>query len=156
MYSTVINKHSTVIRHQTPQPVNIGVHEDTSRAMAFDPSETLADARNAMPDGAYSIPIKISNGAIKDPTLSGYETPNFIAKGEKKIQESNQEQMENVDPATFLKKNMEKDIGQFLAQFDNSKDKAERIQSCIYFKHLNKFFCYSPFLIFDLINILSD
>ena len=128
MYSTVINGHSTVIRHQVPQPVNIGVHEDTSKAMAVDPEETLAEARNKM-NGAYSIPIKISTGAIKDPTLSGYETPNFISKGEKKLQESSQEQMENVDPAVFLKKNMERDIGQFVAQFDNSKDKAERIQA---------------------------
>lgn len=131
MYSTVITKHPTVIRHQIPQPVNIGVHEDTTRAMAVDPSETLDDDKRKMANGAYSIPIKISNGAIKDPTLSGYETPNFISKGEKKLQESSGEQLENVDPAIFLKKNMEKDIGQFLAQFDNSKDKTERIQACI-------------------------
>lgn len=130
MYSTVINRHPTVIRHQVPQPVNIGVHEDTTRAMAVDPAQTLADAQKRGGNGAYSIPIKISTGAIKDPTLSGYETPNFISIGEKKLQESSEEQMENVDPAIFLKKNMEKDIGQFLAQFDNSKDKAERIQAC--------------------------
>jgi len=133
MYSTVINRHPTVIRHQVPQPVNIGVHEDTTRAMAVDPAETLAEAQKNSLNGAYSIPIKISTGAIKDPTLSGYETPNFISKGEKKIQESSEEQIQNVDPAVFLKKNMEKDIGQFLAQFDNSKDKAERIQACKYY-----------------------
>ena len=106
MYSTVINRHPTVIRHQVPQPVNIGVHEDTTRAFSVDPSETLADERNKIAKGAYSIPIKISNGAIKDPTLSGYETPNFISKSEKKLQESSQEQMENVDPSVFLKTNM--------------------------------------------------
>ncbi len=140
MYSTIINRHSTVIRHQVPQPVNIGVHEDTTRAFAVDPAETLADARNKMANGAYSIPIKISNGSFKDPTLSGYETPNFISKGEKKLQESSQEQMENVDPAVFLKANMEKDIGQFLAQFDNAKDKTERIQACnFFFSTLNLF-----------------
>lgn len=133
MYSTVINRHPTVIRHQVPQPVNIGVHEDTTRAMAVDPAETLADAQKRGLNGAYSIPIKISTGAIKDPTLSGYETPNFISKGEKKLQESSEEQMQNVDPAIFLKKNMEKDIGQFLAQFDNSKDKTERIQACKFY-----------------------
>jgi hypothetical protein len=134
MYSTVINKHSTVIRHQVPQPVNIGVHEDTTRAMAVDPAQTLADKIKLNRSGAYSIPIKISNGAIKDPTLSGYETPNFISKGEKKVEETSEEQALNVDPAVFLKANMEKDIGQFLAQFDNAKDKAERIKACIYFR----------------------
>ena len=127
MYSTIINRHSTVIRHQVPQPVNIGVHEDTSRAMAVDPSQTLAD-KNGI--GAYSIPIKISTGAIKDPTLSGYENPSFISKGEKKVEETSAEQVLNVDPAVFLKTNMEKDIGQFIAQFDNAKDKAERIKAC--------------------------
>lgn len=131
MYSTVINRHPTVIRHQVPQPVNIGVHEDTTRAMAVDPSQTLADKILKTGNGAYSIPVKISTGAIKDPTLSGYETPSFISKGEKKVQESTEEQTLNVDPAIFLKKNMEKDIGEFLAQFDNAKDKAERITACI-------------------------
>jgi len=135
MYSTVINRHPTVIRHQVPQPVNIGVHEDTTRAMAVDPSLTLADKINETKNGAYSIPVKIRT--IKDPTLSGYETPNFISKGEKKVQESTEEQSLNMDPATFLKKNMEKDIGQFLAQFDNAKDKAERITACILFFSLN-------------------
>ena len=131
MYSTVINKHPTVIRHQTPQPVNVGVHEDASRAMAVNPSLTLADKIQKTGNGAYSIPVKISTGAIKDPTLSGYETPNFISKGEKKIQEASEEQITNVDPAIFLKKNMEKDIGEFLAKFDNAKDKTERIKACI-------------------------
>lgn len=132
MYSTVITKHPTVIKHQVPQPTTVGVHENTARAMSIDPSQTLEDARNNLAKGAYSIPVKISNGAIKDPTLSGYETPNFISKGEKKIQESSEEQFSaNIDPAIFLKKNMEKDIGQFLSQFENSKDKTERIQACI-------------------------
>jgi len=132
MYSTVINRHPTVIRHQTPQPVHIGVHEDTTRAMAIDPAQTLADAPKNK--GGYSIPIKITNGAIKDPTLSGYETPNFISKGEKKIQEKvGEESFSNVDPAIFLKKNMEKDIGEFVAKFENSKDKEERTLTCNYF-----------------------
>lgn len=131
MYSTVINRHSTVIRHQIPQPVNIGVDKDTTRAMAVNPAVTLADKIQKAENGAYSIPIKISNGAIKDPTLSGYETPNFISKGENKLQESSRERSLSVDPAIFLKKNMEKDIGEFLAQFDNAKDKTERIKACI-------------------------
>jgi len=132
MYSTVITKHPTVIRHQTPQPVSIGVHEETTRAMAIDPSQTLADATNKM-NGAYSIPIQMTNGAIKDATMNGYETPNFISKKEK-IKESTEDMnSSNVDPAIFLKKNMEKDIGTFLAKFDNTKDKEERIRTCIFF-----------------------
>lgn len=141
MYSTVITQYPTVIKHQIPQPTLVAVHENTARAMAIDPSQTLEDAKNNLAKGAYSIPVKISNGVIKDPTLSGYETPNFISKGEK-IQESSKEQLSaNIDPAIFLKTNMEKDIGQFLAQFDNSKDKTERIQACIFIGIFNILFC---------------
>jgi len=131
MYSSVITKHPTAIKHQIPQPVTIGVHADTARAMAIDPAQTLADAKKNLANGAYSVPIKINSDSIRDPTLSGYETPNFISKGEKKIKENSQEELSSIlDPAIFLKSNMEKDIQQFLAQFDNSKDKAERIHSC--------------------------
>jgi len=129
MYSTVINRHPTVIRHQIPQPTNVGVNAVASSAFAVDPAQTLADHK--LQNGAYSIPVQISSGAIKDPTLSGYETPNFIHKGEKKIQETSEETMNNIDPAKFLKSNMEKDIGNFLAQFDNAKDKSERTKSLI-------------------------
>ena len=103
--------------------------------MAVNPAETLSDNIHKTGYGAYSIPIKISKEAAKDPNLSGYETPNFISKGEKKVQETSEEQV-NVDPAVFLKKNMEKDIGEFLAQFDNAKDKDDKINACIIFLQL--------------------
>jgi hypothetical protein len=101
--------------------------------MAVNPAETLSDNIKKTGNGAYSIPVKISNEAVKDPTLSGYETPNFISKGEKKVKETSEEQAVYIDPSVFLKKNMEKDIGEFLAQFDNAKDKDDKIKACIIF-----------------------
>ena len=126
MYSTVINNHSTVIRHPFPQPTNVGVSSEVARAFAAQQTDEPFQQKN----GAYSIPVKISQGAIKDATLSGYETPNFIHKGERKVEETVQEGLSNSDPSTFLKSNMEKDITQFVSQFDNAKDKNERLQAC--------------------------
>lgn len=128
MYSTVVSRHPTVIRHQTPQPTNIGVSYPSARSFAADPSQTLNDIKTAMAEGVYSIPVQISNGAIKDPTLSGYETPNFIAKKEKTITSSTEE-LSGIDPAQYLKLSMEKDIGTFIAQFDNAQDKKARVEA---------------------------
>lgn len=138
MYSTVVSRHPTVIKHPIPQPMNIGVNHNTARQFAVDPAQTLADARADNLKGAYSIPVQIRSGAIKDPTLSGYETPSFISKKEEKIKSSTEE-LAVVDPAQYLKVSMEKDIGTFLAQFDTAKDKAERIQACKQFSDIYKF-----------------
>lgn len=130
MYSTVINRHSTVIRHQLPQPTNVGVSLDAARAFAVDPSQTLSE--NQIKNGAYSIPVKIQSGSSKDATMSGYETPNFIAKAER-VKETVQVGLTNTDTSAYLKENMEKDITQFVSQFDNTKDKQERLNACKFF-----------------------
>ena len=77
--------------------------------------------------GAYSIPVKIQGGAVKDPTLSGYETPVFISKKETNMNEN----MSN-DPEVNIKQAMENDIQTFINQFDNAKDKKDRIEVCKY------------------------
>jgi hypothetical protein len=136
MYSTVINSHPTVIRHEVPQPKGVGVHPAASQAFSVDSAETLAMAQKQL-NGSYSIPVHISGDNVKN-ELNGYEVPNFIHKKESKIKEdnSNAENLQNTDSETFLKRNMEQDINEFVAHFDNTKDKAERIRTCniIYFK----------------------
>ena len=132
MYSTVINSHSTVIKHETPQPKGLGVHPATAGAFSVDSAQT-----RSVPNGSYSTPVQYNEGK-NEGAMNGFETPSFMHKKERKIQESesNQEgnQSEasnnNMDPAVFLKTNMEKDISDFTAQFDNTKDKAERIAAC--------------------------
>ena len=126
MYSTVITNHPTVIRHQSPQPTGVGVHFAAAAGFAADSAEAL---KAAIPHGAYSIPVQVNTSA--DSLKEGYEIPNFIHTGERKIQESEANMnVSNMDPAAFLKNSMEKDIGEFLAQFDNTKDKSERIATC--------------------------
>ena len=132
MYSTVINSHATAIRHATPQPKGLGVHPATAGAFSVDSAQT-----RSVPNGSYSTPVQYNEGK-NEGAMNGFETPSFMHKKERKIQESesNQEgnQSEasnnNMDPAVFLKTNMEKDISDFTAQFDNTKDKAERIAAC--------------------------
>ena len=135
MYSTVINSHPTVIRHEVPQPKGVGVHPATAAAFSVDPNQTLADKQN-IPNGAYSIPVQMN--APTD-LKEGFEVPNFMHKKEQ-IKESNQAQAgseaTNADPAVFLKSSMEKDINEFTAQFDNTRDKAERIAACKYKENL--------------------
>jgi hypothetical protein len=130
MYSTVITRHPTVIKHQTPQPKGVGVHPAAAGAFAADSQPALEEKKN-IPQGAYSIPVQVNSSA--DSLKDGFEIPNFIHTGEKKVQESeeNLSGVTNMDPAVFLKNSMEKDLGEFLAQFDNSKDKAERIVSLV-------------------------
>ena len=132
MYSTVINSHPTIIRHETPQPKGLGVHPATAGAFSVDSAQTLADKQNVA-NGSYSTPVQYNEGnGNNQGAMKGYETPSFIHKKEKKIQESesNESTTSNMDPAVFLKTNMEKDISDFTAQFDNTKDKAERISAC--------------------------
>jgi hypothetical protein len=130
MYSTVINSHPTIIRHETPQPKGLGVHPATAGAFSVDSAQTLAYKQNNA-NGSYSTPVQYNEGNNQG-AMKGYETPSFIHKKEKKIQESesNESTASNMDPAVFLKTNMEKDISDFTAQFDNTKDKAERIAAC--------------------------
>ena len=133
MYSTVITSHTTAIKHEQPHPRGLGVHPAAAGAFAVDPAQTLAMHEkeiNQVPSGAYSIPVQM-NAATH--VGDGFETPNFIHKKERKVSESEENQSgmqtgsESSDPAVFLKDNMQKDISDFTAQFDNTKDKAERI-----------------------------
>ena len=140
MYSTVITSHPTVIKHEVPQPMGIGVHPAAAGAFAVDSAQTLAE-KERIPNGAYSIPVQIN--ASSDSNKDGYETPNFMHKKERKIQESEESQSQteasSQDPAIFLKSSMEKDINDFTAQFDNTKDKAERIAACKILKKINHY-----------------
>jgi len=83
MYSTVIDRHPTVITHPIVQPISSSVPTSATAHLAagFNPSPNNEIER--LSPGAYSIPVKIQGGAINDPTLAGYESPNFISKKEK-------------------------------------------------------------------------
>jgi len=135
MYSTVINSHPTVIKHQTPQPKGIGVHPAAAAAFSVDSAQTMAMADSEkVPNGAYSIPVQMN--ASPDANQNGYESPNFMHKKETIKEESSAKaktgtEFATQDPAVFLKASMEKDINAFTAQFDNTRDKAERISALI-------------------------
>jgi hypothetical protein len=129
MYSTVITSHPTSVIHPVPQPVNYAVQQGTAGAFAHpEPAAPLTP-------GAYSIPVKIEGGAINDPTLSGYETPNFIHKGEKRLPASNIHAPPSLSPKAHMEETVKQDIQNFVSQFDNAKDKADRISVLLQGKH---------------------
>lgn len=134
MYSTIITGRPTTIRHQSPQPTGVGVHPVAAGAFNVDSARTLADGQKALNGGSYSIPIQINSNIENGNDLNGYEIPNFIHKKEKKLSEKESEgsaiKENSKDPAVFLKDNMMKDISEFTAQFDNTRDKADRINTC--------------------------
>jgi hypothetical protein len=68
---------------------------------------------------SYSKPKRVENQFNDD----GYETPSFIHKKEAETPKPSETQGD-------MKKSMEKDIETFLFQFDNAKDKKDRIEIC--------------------------
>ena len=87
------------------------------------------------------IPVRISKDPIQnDPTLSAYETPTFIKKKEKIVdnnvgapnflQTKAKKAIPNQDNVV-VEKNLspEEDIKNFISQFDNAKDRADKIKT---------------------------
>lgn len=131
MYSTVIDRHPTVISHQMPQPTTVAVNMQVAKAFAVDSADTLHDTKlNKLENGSYSIPVKIESSSASDPTLSSYETPNFISKKEKLLNKSQATVEMSLDPEVFLKNSFSQDINKFVAELDRSKDKAAKIETC--------------------------
>jgi len=133
MYNTVIEKHSTVVTHPTPQPTNYATNPLTASAFSVDPKEL--EIQKLSP-GSYSTPVKIDGSAFNDPTLSGYEAPNFIHKGEKQIPNKNIHAPANINGVNAqMQSSIQQDIEKFISQFDNAKDKAERTKVLLEGKH---------------------
>jgi hypothetical protein len=132
MYSTVITSHATSVIHPVPQPVNYAVNPGTSRAFAASQFEN-----RELTAGEYSIPVKLEGGSAQDPTLSGYETPNFINTGEKVLPKSNIHAAPQpiLSPEVHMEQIVQEDIKNFISQFDNAKDKADRIKVLLEGKH---------------------
>lgn len=128
MWTDVISSKKINVVHPVPQPVNYAVHPDAANAFAARKEEAGPEA--PLTPGAYSIPVKIEGGSIQDPTLSGYETPNFIHKGERTLPDKNIHSTPKTvaNPQVHMQETIQKDIQTFMSQLDNAKDKSERIQ----------------------------
>lgn len=146
MYSTVIDRHPTVIRHQVPQPTTVGMQTDAAKAFAINADPLSENRAESLAKGAYSIPVKIESGATNDPTLSSYETPNFIHKKESILNANSGLQSGfGIDPEVYLKSKFQEDLGNVVANLDKAKMKEEKIAVCNFFIF---FFCPSVFLLF--------
>jgi hypothetical protein len=131
MYNTVIEAHPTVIMNPQIQPAIYKSTPDVTNAFNVDSAQVhqeLEVQKQKLNPGSYSTPIKMQSGAINDPTLAGYETPNFIHKKEKEI--NNQLVQQLIDPAQNLQSVAAHDIQTIMSQFDNVHDKNDKISQC--------------------------
>jgi hypothetical protein len=129
MYSTVIERHATVITHPTAQLMSSSVSHAGAEALSrgMNPS-TPAMEMDKLSPGAYSIPVKIQGGAINDPTLSGYESPKFIQSKEKIL--SGGDGLTLPDIGSTLTVTSADDIKEFTAKLGAVQDKEEKLQIC--------------------------
>lgn len=129
MYSTVIERHSTVITHPIPQPMATSVSHNAAQTLSsgMNPSPPSNEMERLSP-GAYSIPVKIQGGAINDPTLSGYESPKFIQSKEKVLNGSQDKSLP--DLGASLSVTSADDIKQFTAELGAVQNKEEKMATC--------------------------
>jgi hypothetical protein len=132
IYNTVIESRPTVIMNPQIQPATYKSTPDVTNAFNVDSADVHAEMesqKQRLQPGAYSTPIKIQSGSINDPTLTGYETPNFIHKREKQIPQSQAQQL--LDPQANLQVEAQKDIQTIMSQFENVQDKNDKITQCM-------------------------
>ena len=124
MYSTIVQGHPTVIRHPAPQPMGVGVSNDTAKAFAL--SDEATKLAEQMKKGSYSVPVKLESQASENESL---EVPNFIQSKETLMKngKKNRNNFAAVEPKKFLKDSFNKDAKLLLDNLENKKDKAERI-----------------------------
>ena len=105
---------------------------DAAKAFDVNPSDTLADKIvEALAKGAYSIPVKIGTGPNIDPTMSSYETPNFIHKKESVLNSITEVPAGFIlDPEVYLKSKFQEDLSTITAQIDKCKTKEDKIAVC--------------------------
>jgi hypothetical protein len=112
-------------------PANVANHFASSQQQTELQKEVQAN-NNQNNAGSYSIPVRIENSKVGDPTLSKYETPSFIHKSEKQIPIPNGPRMTGgygvVEPKLSLYNEMNRDIKAFSNQFDHAHDMEAKIK----------------------------
>lgn len=82
LYTTVVKPKATSVMHENQGP-QFGISTDAGTASLLKQSQSEA---MKLAEGQYTIPVRINKGGVvEDATLSGYETPSFLHKDEKKI-----------------------------------------------------------------------
>jgi len=128
MYSTVIERHATVITHPMIQPMSSSVTSTGAQSLSngMNPSPPSVEMDRLSP-GAYSIPVKIQGGAINDPTLSGYESPKFIETKEKILPGA--EGVALPDVGATLTVTSADDVKEFTAKLGAAHNKEEKLET---------------------------
>lgn len=80
----MITSRPTSVMHSLPQPMAVSMNREQLNQFSGNHAAPVAP-------GSYSIPVRVdsSNASSKDPTLANYETPSFIHKKERQIDNNN-------------------------------------------------------------------
>ena len=131
MYNTVINSHPTVITRPILAPVSSSISSFGSQQLSNQAAQEEMLRNNP---GAYSIPVKMGSGAVNDPTLSGYESPNFIHKNEKILPGVQGVPVVNGALIPDMQANVisvaSDDLKDFTSQLSQSHSKQEKLDIC--------------------------
>lgn len=125
MYNTVINSHPTIITRPILAPQSASLSSFAAQQLAN--QATQEEMLRATP-GAYSIPVQMGAGT-NDPTLSGYESPNFIHKNEKVLPVVNGALIPDMQASITTAAS--DDLQDFTSQLGNSHSKQEKLDILI-------------------------
>jgi hypothetical protein len=85
LYDTIVTPHATSIMHGDQLNNNNigGFNVNSAMATMFNQSQ---DETMRLSGGEIAIPVKLeTHSLVNDATLSGYETPLFLSKGQRKV-----------------------------------------------------------------------
>ena len=130
IYTNIFEGHKTTIVH--PQAQKIGMKMNKEAAFMFSSEGSQATGNKLMDEQItrdLEVPVSFKANAVNNPTEAGYENPtytgnkkdentSFIEKEKSKAEKYNQ----NYDEAIHA------DIKKFITQFENTKDKADKVK----------------------------
>ena len=130
IYTPIFEGHKTTVIHPQPQPrhVSLPSREALYTFSSEGAQSTGEQLLSQMIGGDISIPVNLGQ-LPSDPTLKGYETPNYEKKPASSQELSFLEKKKKNKMMTLdLDESVEIDMKTFIKQFENTKDKDEKIK----------------------------
>jgi hypothetical protein len=129
----VYENHKTSVIHPQAQPMNVPLpNKETSFIFSSEGAQQTGN-QLLLDQVSNNVRIPVNLGSLgSDPTLKGYETPNYQKSRESDesmfLEKTKKSKTESKFSVMAPEEAMETDIKVFLKQFENSKDKADKVK----------------------------